>query len=136
MAALEWEALRVLVVDPDDFFRTLVRTILRGVHVRQIREARSQSQAQGELLSEPPPQVVPCATDLTDGGWEGVAAAASRDAVGAQLILITSDASRDLIEAAREAGVNDLLLKPISAKQLLTRIARAVAATPRSETGA
>jgi CheY-like chemotaxis protein len=130
MADLEWKTLRILIVDPNDFFRTLMRTILRGVHVQHIQEARSERQVRRELLSAPAPHLVLCETELDDGDWKAVAAAISAGAERARLILITSNASRGVIEAAREGGVSDIMVKPISAKQLLNRIARALAAEP------
>jgi len=122
---LDWRSLRILVVDDNQNFAQVMRTILEGVGVRDIRVASNLDAAKAILCG------ADC--DILVSDWH-VAAESGLDLVRwlrlereqtSMPVLILSGheriASRDV---ALEAGASEFMEKPISARGLLICLSR------------
>ena len=111
-------AIRVLIVDDHDLFRTGLRNLLEEQGVEIVGEAASGSQAL-DVVREAPPDVV--IMDLNMPGMNGVDATRhiSRDAPLTRVIVLTiSDQEQDVMDAIL-AGACGYLLKDASIQTLM-----------------
>jgi DNA-binding NarL/FixJ family response regulator len=114
-------AIRVLIVDDHDLFRTGLRNLLEEQGVEIVGEAASGSQAL-DVVREAPPDVV--IMDLNMPGMNGVDATRhiSRDAPLTRVIVLTiSDQEQDVMDAIL-AGACGYLLKDASIQTLMQGI--------------
>ena len=114
-------AIRVLIVDDHDLFRTGLRNLLEEQGVEIVGEAASGSQAL-DIVREAPPDVV--IMDLNMPGMNGVDATRhiSRDAPLTRVIVLTiSDQEQDVMDAIL-AGACGYLLKDASIQTLMQGI--------------
>ena len=114
-------AIRVLIVDDHDLFRTGLRNLLEEQGVEIAGEAASGSQAL-DIVREAPPDVV--IMDLNMPGMNGVDATRhiSRDAPLTRVIVLTiSDQEQDVMDAIL-AGACGYLLKDASIQTLMQGI--------------
>lgn len=134
MAEADLTNLKVLIVEDNPHFRTLVRTILGALGVEQVEEARDGGEAIEALKT--------FSADLAILDWkmekvDGLECVRRlrHESQGPNrflpIIMVTGFADPHLARQARDAGVNDFLSKPISAKSLLSRIV-SVVENPRS----
>jgi CheY-like chemotaxis protein len=125
LSAANVREIKVLIVEDNLHFRTLVRTILQAIGVQEIEEARDGAEAM-EVLRH-------FAADLAILDWkmdgvDGIECIRRIRAEGTSpnpflpIIMVTGYTEPNLVASAREVGVNDFLAKPISAKSLLSRI--------------
>jgi len=125
MDGIDVEKLKVLIVEDNVHFRTLVMAILQALGVENIEEARDGAEAIEVLNSFDANLVV---VDWKMDGVDGVECVrrirSSEDTPNRFLpiIMVTGYTEASLVNDARDAGVNDFLAKPISAKSLLSRI--------------
>ncbi len=123
--ATDLESLRIMVVDDNIHMRKLLRTVLQAFGVSLIRECTDGSQALGELKS--------FAADILLTDWlmaplDGINLARMVRSAGGSpnrhlpIIMVTGYASRDNVGEARDAGVDEFVAKPISARSLLERL--------------
>ncbi|MCR6632033.1 MAG: bacteriohemerythrin [Magnetospirillum sp.] len=124
-ANLDWKTLKVLVVDDNQNFCQVMRTILEGVGVGDIRVAADLAAARAALQGKSVDVVI---TDWHVGRESGLELVAwlRRQADLAHLpVLMLSGhervANRDV---ALNAGADDFMEKPISARGLLICLAR------------
>lgn len=115
---------RVLVVDDHDHMRRILVTLLRAIGVGEIQEAENGEIALRVLPGFQPDLVV---LDLSMPGLDGVefARRVRRDAQGAPrvpIIMVTGHSGLHQVLAARDAGVDEVLAKPLTPKALLQRI--------------
>ena len=125
--------IKVLIVDDDHYMRKVVRAMLIALGVKHIREA-SEGRAGLQAIRDTNPDVVILDWEMPMiDGLQFIRMVRSPDTFpipDVPIILLTGHADRwRVIEAAR-FGVNEYLLKPVSTKALLDRIA-AVLAQPR-----
>ena len=127
------ESVRVLIVDDQDFIRSLLRHILGVLGCKQISDAADGRTAWEIMLDNPP--------DLLIADWEmqpmdGIELVGKvRNDVNSPdrfmpIIMLTAHSERPRIIAARDSGVNEFVMKPISAKTLFSRL-NAVIEHPR-----
>jgi len=127
-------ALRVLVADPYSQLREIIRDILlRGIGVAEVMEARNGDDALTSLRELPCDVVIADtamdpvgALELTQkirGGYEGIDPFTP-------IIVMSGNANLGEIIAVRDAGANDYVAKPLSAKILDLRL-HAVVEQPR-----
>lgn len=115
----------VLVVDDNAHMRTILRELLRGAGVTQIREANDPVDA-FELLRTVPIDLI--LADLSMPIIDGVEfvkmVRTSADSPNPYMpvIMITGHSERSRVTAARDAGVNEFLVKPVTAKALMERL--------------
>jgi two-component system, chemotaxis family, chemotaxis protein CheY len=118
-------SLHVLVVDDNPHMRSIVVAILRGVGVTIVKEASDGADAL-EAMKVGIPDIVIC--DLNMSPIDGldltqmIRTAPDSPHPFVPIIMMTGHTERSKIMAARDAGVNEFLAKPISARTLLDRI--------------
>lgn len=119
------ERLKILIVEDNQHFRTLIRSILEALGVQQIDEARDGAEAMEMLQGFPADLVL---VDWKMDGIDGISCVrqirAGQGNVDRFLpvIMLTGYTEDSLVREARDAGVNGFLGKPISAKSLFSRI--------------
>ena len=119
------EKLRFLLVDDNQHIRAIVATILKGVGVRHIREATEGAEAL-QILRDWQTDIV--IVDFKMSPLNGVQfthlVRNSPDTVDAFLpiIMLTGFAERHRVFEARDAGVTEIVVKPVTARSLLDRI--------------
>lgn len=124
--SLSLQRLRFLIVDDNAHAVNLVKTMLRGFGANQVYDAQTIEAAQRQM------RLTPCDIVILDymlGSEEGVTFARwlrnDPDSPGpyTPIILLTGHADRPRIMAARDAGVNEFCVKPITPADLMKRIA-------------
>lgn len=137
-APLPLEGLRVLVVDDHSFTISLVKDVLYASGAQSVSTARDGAEALAMLRGCQPQLVV---TDWRMPGLDGLAFTRTvrQSAVKADprvpdpeipIVLLSAHASALTVEAARKAGVSEVVVKPFPIAVLLQRIVAAIA-TPR-----
>lgn len=127
------DGLKVLVVDDNRHFRNLTRTVLQSVGIRQIEDASDGIFALQTLRDFKADLVI---LDWKMEPMDGIAFArrlrCSPDSPNPfiPILMVSGHADVSLVRQARDAGINEFLAKPISVKQLTTRIV-AVLGKPR-----
>ncbi|PHY17522.1 response regulator [Caulobacter sp. BP25] len=119
------EKLRFLLVDDNQHMRSIVGTILKGVGVRQIREAMDGAEALQVLRDwRPDIAVVDFKMSPLDGVQFTKLVRNAPDSVDRFLpiIMLTGFAERHRVFEARDAGVTEIVVKPVTARSLLDRI--------------
>jgi len=125
MTVFDATGINVLIVDDNLHFRTLMRTILRTVGFENVEEARDGAEGFEVLSSfEADIAIIDWKMDGLDGLEFVRRIRADEDSPNKYLpiIMVTGYTEESLAKAARDAGVNDFLGKPISAKSLMSRI--------------
>jgi CheY-like chemotaxis protein len=125
MSGYRFERLKVMVVDDNAHMRKLVSAILRAFGCTQITEA-SDGQAAWTALRDANPDVV-ILDWLMDGmsGFEftkQVRTAPNSPNPYLPIIMLTGNSSAECVSGARDAGVNEFLAKPVSAKAVMVRL--------------
>lgn len=119
-----------LIVDDNPPMRVLLRRILSAAGATELREAGDVEAARARLAEQAPDILL---LDNRMPGMSGVEFArgvrADRALGGTRIIMITGDG--DEFTAARAAGVDEFVVKPVHARALLQRIAD-VLARPRA----
>ncbi len=125
--------LKVLLVDDNEHMRAIVGTILKGVGIVNLREARDGSEALEALRTWPADIAI---IDFRMEPMDGVDftrlvrnAADSRNPF-LPIIMMTGFADRPRVEEARDSGVTELIVKPVTARAIIDRL-NAVVYRPR-----
>ncbi|WP_312161679.1 response regulator [Phenylobacterium sp.] len=117
--------LRFLIVDDNTHAVNLVKAMLRGFGADQLHDAQTLAAAQAQMRTTPCDIVI---LDYMLGPEEGVdfarwlRNAPESPAPLTPIILLTGHADRARIMAARDAGVNEFCVKPITPADLMKRI--------------
>lgn len=125
MAGLDLSALRVLVIDDNGFSRRLVMTALRALSVHQVTEAEGAVDGFSALKAFNPDLIL---IDWVMPSVDGVefSKQVRRDKTGAfrflPIIMTTSYSEIWRVQQARDAGINEFVVKPFSARTLYTKI--------------
>ncbi|HIJ62411.1 MAG TPA: response regulator [Rhodospirillaceae bacterium] len=132
MGGYSLERLNVLVVDDSPHMRHLVKVLLFSFGCRTVVEAEDVPEAD-KLLQDFPADLIIC--DWNMPSEDGISFV-RRLRTGEEsrnpyvpVILMTGHTQKERILTARDAGVNEFLAKPISAKSLFQRI-RAIIERP------
>ncbi len=121
------ENVSVMVADDNAYIRRLVRTILEGFDCRHIVECANGEEAMRQLSLGAEPDLV--IADWAMGPTDGLELTAElRDEASSPMpfvpiILLTAHSELHRVIRARDAGVNEILVKPVSAERLYRRIA-------------
>jgi two-component system, chemotaxis family, chemotaxis protein CheY len=121
--------LRILVVEDNQNMRRLVRTLLSGLGCRQIFEAEDGA-AGLELFQYHAPDIVICdwVMPIMDGVELTRAIRRSGHANAyVPIIVLSGYSERSRVTQARDAGVTEFIVKPVSPKSLYYRIVSVVA---------
>jgi two-component system, chemotaxis family, chemotaxis protein CheY len=124
-----FERLKILVVDDSQSMRTLVSTLLKAFGVKDIYGAGSAEEAWRILDTQPCDIII---LDWVLKGMSGlefaerVRTAAESPNPVIPIVMLTGYSSAERVHAARDAGVNEFLAKPVSAKGVFTRLAAVI----------
>ncbi len=126
---VELKDIRVLVVDDHENMRRILGTLLRGFGFREIRECEDGAKALIEAPTFRPDIIV---TDFHMPHLDGVEFARSVRALKDQglaqapILMVSGHAYMKQVMAARDAGVNEFLAKPVTGQNLADRITRII----------
>src|SRR6202040_3531299 len=133
MIRIEFNKLRFLVVDDNPHMRRILRTLLLGFGSRDIHEAENGATGL-EVFNKFTPDIV--IADWAMPNLDGLEFARmirqpdTNASPFAPIIMLTGHSERRRVTAARDAGVTEFMVKPISAKGLHQRIV-SIVANPR-----
>jgi two-component system, chemotaxis family, chemotaxis protein CheY len=118
------EAVRFLIIEDNENMIALVRSILQALGAKRVYEA-ADAKTGLEMLSIVQPDLIICDWQMEPmNGLEFVCHI--RDEASASpfvpIIMLTAHSELDRVKEARDCGVNEFLVKPISAKRLYGRI--------------
>ena len=122
---MRFDLLKILLVDDNQHMRMVLTEILRALGVRQIFEAMDGAEAL-QVMRETEMDLV--MTDLTMGPLDGIdfvnllRNSSDSPAPFAPVIMITGHSTMRRVAEARDAGVNEFLAKPVTARSLIHRI--------------
>ncbi|MGH6870941.1 MAG: response regulator [Rhizomicrobium sp.] len=125
MNGYRFDRLKILVVDDNPHMRKLVVTVLQAFGVIQIFEAADAERA-WVMLRDINPDVV--FLDWMMDGMTGIdlvrmiRTSAATPNPFVPVIMLTGYTQAQHVRAARDAGVNEFLAKPVSARAILTRL--------------
>lgn len=120
---------RILVVDDHQPMREILKSLLFGLGVRNVQEARDAAQA-FEMLRYAPLDIL--LTDYDMAGGTGVDLATKLRRTEGNLnrrmpiIMVTGRAEGPVILAARDAGVDEYLIKPLTTVSLCQKLEAAL----------
>lgn len=127
------ESIRILVVEDNTFARRIVMEILKHLGATNIVVAKDGEEAWQEIKKEMP-DIVLLDWEMTPVDGLHFLRRVRHDPACPNpylpIIMVTGYADRWHVFAARDAGVNEYIIKPLSAKALLNRI-QAVIERPR-----
>jgi len=133
MAVKYLEDVKFLIVDDNAFMRTIIRRVLSALHAEQVREASDGEDAL-QIMQTFAPDIIILDWEMKpmDGLEFTRKVRLSRDSpnVFTPIVMVSGHSERGRVVAARDAGVNEFVVKPISAKSLFDRI-QAVIDRPR-----
>ncbi|MDA1024282.1 MAG: response regulator [Proteobacteria bacterium] len=125
--------MRVLIADDQDFIRSLLRHILGVLGCTNITDAESGEKA-WDIICESPPDLLIVDWEMEPMGGLDLVKKIRFDPNSPDrfmpIIMITAHSERPRIIEARDAGVNEFVMKPVSAKTLFSRL-NAVIEHPR-----
>ncbi len=126
---MRFELLKILLVDDNPHMRMLLTEILRAIGVTEVFEAADGAQALHTMRLHPVDIVM---TDLAMEPLDGIDflrllrnSADSPDQM-CPVIMITGHTTQKRVAEARDAGVNEFLAKPVTARGVIDRITRIV----------
>ncbi|WP_296820117.1 response regulator [Brevundimonas sp.] len=128
-----FQALQILLVDDNQHMRAITATILNSAGFRRIREVRDGAEAIEALRDWPADLAI---VDFNMAPIDGVEFTRlirnSADSPNPYLpiVMMTGHSERSRVYEARDAGVTEFVVKPITAKAILDRI-QAVIYKPR-----
>jgi CheY-like chemotaxis protein len=127
------ESLRVLLVDDNPHMRAIVAMILKGLGMRDVRQARDGADGLEILRSWPADMaIVDFRMDPLDGAEFTRLVRNSPDSKNPYLpiIMMTGFADKPRVFEARDAGVSEFIVKPVTARSIIERL-EAVILRPR-----
>lgn len=126
---MRYDLLRILLVEDNPHMRTLLAGILRGLGVTRIVEAADGAQGL-QMLRDHAIDVV--LTDLSMQPLDGIdfvrllrSAPESANPM-TPVVMITGHSTMARVSAARDAGVSEILTKPVTARGVVERLHQAV----------
>ena len=128
--SFSFDALRFLLVDDNPHMRAIAAAILRSAGARDLREAEDGAKALECLRLWPADIAIADFKMAPMDGVEFVRAVRQSKNPYLPVIMMTGFSDRVRIVEARDAGVTEILAKPITARSLLERV-EAVVLRPR-----
>ena len=126
---MRYDLLKVLLVDDNRYARALLAEILRAVGVQEIFEAIDGADGLAQMQAAPIDVVF---TDLSMAPMDGIdfvrLLRTSPDSPNqfAPVIMVTGQATRARLDAARDAGVTEFVAKPFTPRAVLQRLHQAI----------
>lgn len=121
----DYGALKILLVEDNQHMRSIVSAILKGSGIRDVREARDGAEA-FDVLRQYPADIA--LVDFNMFPIDGVEFTKMlRNASDSSnpylpVVMITGHSERSRVVEARDAGVNEFVVKPLTARALLNRL--------------
>jgi two-component system, chemotaxis family, chemotaxis protein CheY len=134
MIRIDFNKLRFLVIDDNAHMRRILRTLLHGFGARDVYEAEDGATGLEAFTHYMPDIVlVDWAMPIFDGLElaQMIRQPAANANPYAPIIMLTGHSEKKRVMAARDAGITEIMVKPISAKALYQRILNVVA-NPRA----
>jgi len=125
MIHIEFNRLRLLVIDDNPHMRRIIRTLLHGFGARDVFEAEDGATGLDAFTHNIPDIVlIDWAMPVFDGLelTKMIRQADSNANPFVPIIMITGHTEKNRVTAARDSGITEFLAKPISAKALYQRI--------------
>ncbi len=121
----ELNDLRVLVVDANAHIRRLIATLLGALSVKDVREARCPAAAVPLMLEQPPDLIIADFAGDTTETVLFVHRIRRGELVDARtpVLALAGSTHHAVLEQAWEAGIDDVIAKPISAIEVIQRAA-------------
>jgi two-component system chemotaxis response regulator CheY len=126
---VRFDLLKILLVDDNHHMRVLIGEILRAIGVKGVFEATDGAEALSTMRQQPIDIVM---TDLAMQPLDGIdftrLLRKSPDSPNqlCPIIMITGHSTQKRVQEARDAGVNEFLAKPVTARGVIDRITRVV----------
>jgi two-component system chemotaxis response regulator CheY len=126
---VQFEMLKVLLVDDNQHMRILLAEIIRAIGAKNVFEANDGGEALAVLRREPIDIVM---TDLSMQPLDGIdfvrLVRNAKDSPNPMIpvIMITGHSTLRRVGEARDVGVNEFLAKPVTARGVIDRITRIV----------
>ena len=126
---MRYDLLKILLVDDNHYMRVLLAEILRAIGVKEILEATDGAEGL-QMMRDHPVDIV--MTDLSMQPLDGIDFVRllrnSPDSPNqmSPVIMITGHSTFARVNEAREAGVNEFLAKPLTARGVIERLHQAV----------
>ncbi len=130
MHGLNLEEVSFLVIEDNPFMRSLIKTILVALRTGPVKEAVDGADALKLLQSGYAPDIILLDRDMPVlDGVEFVRMLRTAENLASQftpVIMVSAHADMHKVFEARDAGVHEYLVKPLSAKSLYMRISEVV----------
>ncbi|HWV54479.1 response regulator [Pseudorhodoplanes sp.] len=129
MSRIDFNRLRFVVVDDNAHMRRIVRTLLHGFGSREVIEAEDGASGLEAFIGHVPDIVI---TDWAMPIFDGIELTQMIRQPGnsanpfVPIIMLTGHSEKRRVVAARDAGVTEFLVKPLSARSLYERIVNVV----------
>jgi two-component system, chemotaxis family, chemotaxis protein CheY len=130
MVRIDFNRLRLLVIDDNPHMRRILRTLLHGFGARDVMEAEDGAKGLDTFThSSPDIVLVDWAMPACDGLklTRMIRQADSNANPFVPIIMITGHTEKNRVTDARDSGITEFLAKPVSAKALYQRIVNVVA---------
>jgi two-component system, chemotaxis family, chemotaxis protein CheY len=130
MVRIDFNRLRLLVIDDNPHMRRIVRTLLHGFGARDVFEAEDGATGLDAFTHNLPDIVLIDWSMPVFDGLELTKMIRQADANAnpfVPIIMITGHTEKNRVTAARDSGITEFLAKPISAKALYHRIVNVIA---------
>jgi two-component system, chemotaxis family, chemotaxis protein CheY len=131
---VDFTRLRFLVIDDNTFMRRVIRALLHGFGAREVFEADDGAAGLESFLSHQPDVVIlDWEMPILDGLEVARMIRTPSNSINpyTPIIMVSGHSEKTRVNQARDAGVNEFLVKPISSKALYDRVF-AVVASPRN----
>ncbi len=137
-SALNLRDLATLVADPSSYMCMLINSMLRAFGANKAVDARTSVEAV-EILTARKIDIILCDSLLPPHGGVRLTQAIRRNVNSpnrtAPILIMTSDTRESTIKAARDAGANMVIAKPMSPSSLYDRLSW-ITSNPRNFIGA
>lgn len=121
----DYSSLRILMIEDNQHMRSIINAILKGAGIRNVREARDGAEAL-DILKQFPADfaLVDFNMEPIDGVEFTRMLRNAPDSPNPYLpiIMVTGHSERSRVIEARDSGVNEFVVKPLTARALLSRI--------------
>ena len=125
MSGSGFENLRVLLADDNTHMRSIVSAVLKSIGIKHIREAKNGAEALTALREWPADvAMVDFRMEPVNGVEFTKLVRTAKDSANIYLpiIMLTGYADRARVLEARDAGVTELIVKPVTAQAVIARL--------------
>jgi two-component system chemotaxis response regulator CheY len=122
--AVSLEDIRFMVVEDNSNMRGIIKLLLSNYGCRHVMEASDGADAMEKMFNNQPDIVITDVEMPLINGFELIDALRKDDSIDPciPIIMVTGHPSYEVVMKARNAGVNEMLCKPVSAKDLYVRV--------------